>query len=56
MTEPSEFGGDAGLVQKPPHELTPSEEARLMRKTNPEDPTDDVTGALVREWDEEGRL
>lgn len=51
----SEFGGSGGRVQKPPHELTPAEEARLMRGTDSESETDDVQAVLKREWEEEGR-
>ena len=56
---PSEFGGEPGLVQRGTdgfgHDLYPSEEARLMRATEPTDPGDTVQGALQREWQREGR-
>jgi len=53
---PSEFGGKPGRVQGDGHELTPAEEARLMRATEPTDPADTPQAALVREWDAEGRI
>lgn len=52
---PSEFGGERGLVQKPPHEPTAAETARLMRATNPNDLSDTPEAALIREWEREGR-
>lgn len=53
---PGEFSGEGGLVQKAPHELTPSEEARLMRATDESVPEDTPEAALAREWGREGRL
>lgn len=47
--EPSEFGGYAGTIQPPPHELTSVEQARLERKINPADPSDSVEAARERE-------
>jgi hypothetical protein len=47
--KPSEFGGYAGSIQPPPHELTSVEQARLERKTNPASPTDTVEAARDRE-------
>lgn len=56
---PSEYGGTPGRVQDGigdiRHELTAEEEARLMRATEPTDPTDDTVGALARERRMEGR-
>jgi hypothetical protein len=56
---PSEFGGEPGRVQRGTdgftHELTPAEEARLARATEPTDPADDANAALIREWEAEGR-
>lgn len=39
---PSEFGGEAGLVQPPPHEPTTSERLGIMYRTgqNPMEPVD----------------
>lgn len=45
----SEFGGAPGLIQPPPHKLTSSEEARLMRKVNPADAEDSIEAARARE-------
>jgi hypothetical protein len=57
---PTEFGGEPGRVQRGTdgftHELTPAEEARLMRATDSLDPTDTAQGALVREWEQEGKI
>lgn len=56
---PTEYGGEPGLVQRGTdgftHIPTPSEEARLMRATEPTDPTDTADGARVRELRSEGR-
>lgn len=52
MTRPSdesEFGGAPGLIQPPPHELSPAEQLRLERRLNPADPTDSVEAARIRE-------
>ncbi len=46
---PSEFGGYAGTIQPPPHELSPAEQARLERRMNPADPSDSVEAARERE-------
>lgn len=53
---PSEFGGEPGLIQRFEHELTPAEEARLMRATEPTDEQDTAAAALVRERSREGRV
>jgi hypothetical protein len=52
---PSEFGGEPGMVARFEHELTPAEEARLMRATDELDESDTVEGALARERAREGR-
>jgi hypothetical protein len=49
MTEPSEYGGHPGTIQPEPHKLTSAEEARLMRRVNPNDPTDSIEKARDRE-------
>lgn len=52
----TEFGGVPGRVHPEPHELTAAEEMRLERAANPADPADTGEGALIREWELEGRL
>jgi hypothetical protein len=46
--ESSEFGGDPGLIQPEPHQLTPREQAMLERQLNPADPDDSVSAARAR--------
>lgn len=53
---PSEFGGGPGKVFGDGHPLTPAEEMRLARATDPTSPSDDAAAALIREWESEGRL
>lgn len=45
---PSEFGGQAGIIQPPPHELTPAEQAMLERQLDPADPSDNLEAAKAR--------
>lgn len=47
--QPSEFGGYAGTIQPEPHELTPAEEARLLRKMDPSSTSDTLDAARKRE-------
>jgi hypothetical protein len=49
MTAPSEFGGDQGTIQPEPHQLTSVERARLERRVDPADPSDNVEAARERE-------
>lgn len=52
MTRPideSEFGGAPGLIQPPPHKLTPAEQFRLERKMSTTDPEDTIDAARARE-------
>jgi hypothetical protein len=52
MTRPkdeSEFGGAPGMIQPPPHSLTPAEQFRLERRVDPSDPEDTVEAASIRE-------
>jgi hypothetical protein len=44
----SEFGGQPGLIQPPPHELTNAELAMLERQVNPSDQTDSLEAVLAR--------
>lgn len=57
--EPTEFGGEPGRVQRGSggftHSLTPAEAQRILRATNPADPTDTPDAALFREWEKEGK-
>ena len=46
---PSEFGGHPGTIQPEPHPLTNAEQARLERRVDPADATDDVDAARGRE-------
>lgn len=60
LNEPTEFGGDPGLVQDGSaygfvHVLTGAERARLERATDSVDPSDSAELALIREWEREGR-
>jgi hypothetical protein len=48
QNEPSEYGGQPGLIQPEPHKLTAIEEARLMRSVDPGDPDDSVEAARLR--------
>lgn len=47
--EASEFGGVGGTIQPEPHELSSVEQARLERRVNPADATDNVEAARQRE-------
>jgi hypothetical protein len=49
MTQASEYGGVPGTIQPEPHSLTAIEEARLMRRVNPEDAGDSIEAARERE-------
>lgn len=49
MTQPSEYGGYPGTIQPEPHQFTTEEEARLMRRVDPADPTDSIEAARERE-------
>jgi hypothetical protein len=49
MTAPSEFGGYPGTIQPEPHKLNSVELARLERRVDPSDPTDNVEAARERE-------
>ncbi len=54
MTNPrepgaSEFGGVPGPIQPEPHQMTAAERARLERRVNPADATDNVDAARERE-------
>lgn len=46
----SEFGGEPGLIQPPPHEpeLTAYEQARIERGVDPGDPTDSLGASRLR--------
>ncbi len=45
----SEFGGVPGPIQPEPHPLSAIERARLERRVNPADATDNVDAARERE-------
>jgi hypothetical protein len=50
----SEFGGAPGLIQPPPHELTPAEQMTLIKNTDSNDP--DSSAEEVRLNGPYGRL
>lgn len=57
MTQParrpndeSEFGGAPGLVQPPPHDLTPAEELTLIKMADPSDPEDSAEAVRARKY------
>lgn len=47
---PSEFGGRPGLIQPPPHDPKDdaSEQAYLLRQSNPADPSDNASGVQTQ--------
>lgn len=54
-TKGSEFGGVPGKIAPMPHQLTPYEEARLMRAIDPMDEETDITAQRAAEARAEGR-
>lgn len=49
MSQPSEFGGEAGSIQPEPHKLTSAEESRLQRRVHSWDAGDTIEAARERE-------
>ncbi len=54
MAKASEFGGHDGRIQPLPHSLTAAEAARLMRATNPMDPTANVDDQRIADAGKRG--